>query len=230
MPSSKGISKTRRTCAAPARWRSGVELDAVFHTQFVEFLGNHEIVRTFGLLRDRMQRVVTRVFQINPLRIDASHNEHVAIAEAVIKGQGATAAELIVAHLEARQATDPLAPRLAVPACTTWFQAPASMQAGVGGGSMWEVTTQNAGQYLREVRGTHIAEPLMVRELAGGVSNIVLLVTPAAGEPFVLKQARGRLRVAQEWLCPVERIWREVEVLRICGGTAIADCGFRIAD
>ena len=78
----------------------GVELDAIFHTQFVEFLGNDEIVRTFGLLRDRMQRVVTRVFQINPLRIDTSYTEHVAIAEAVIKGQGETAAELIVAHLE----------------------------------------------------------------------------------------------------------------------------------
>src|SRR5262245_15443298 len=78
----------------------GVELDAVFHTQFVEYLGNHEIVRVFGQLRDRMQRIVTRVFQINPMRIDTSYSEHVAIATAIIKGQGATAAELMVAHLE----------------------------------------------------------------------------------------------------------------------------------
>jgi len=78
----------------------GVELDAIFHTQFVEFLGNHEIVRVFGQLRDRMQRIVTRVFQINPTRIDTSYGEHVAITTAIINGQGATAAELMVAHLE----------------------------------------------------------------------------------------------------------------------------------
>ena len=34
---------------------------------------------------------------------------------------------------------------------------------------------------------------------------------PRRGEAFVLKQARGRLRVKEEWLCPVERIWHEVE-------------------
>jgi DNA-binding GntR family transcriptional regulator len=78
----------------------GVELDAVFHTQFIEFLGNQEIIRVFSQLRDRMQRIVTRVFHLNPTRIDSSYNEHVAIATAVIGGQGATAAELMVAHLE----------------------------------------------------------------------------------------------------------------------------------
>jgi len=78
----------------------GVELDAVFHTQFVEFLGNQEIVRVFGQLRDRMQRIVTRVFQITPTRIDSSYNEHVDIATAIIAGQGPKAAALMVAHLE----------------------------------------------------------------------------------------------------------------------------------
>ncbi|MCE9528064.1 MAG: phosphotransferase, partial [Planctomycetales bacterium] len=34
---------------------------------------------------------------------------------------------------------------------------------------------------------------------------------------FVLKQALPRLKVQQEWLCSIERIWREVEVLEICG-------------
>jgi 5-methylthioribose kinase len=54
--------------------------------------------------------------------------------------------------------------------------------------------------------------------LAGGVSNVVLLVSlPDRGERFVLKQARGKLRVKEDWQCSVERIWREVEVLRICG-------------
>lgn len=48
------------------------------------------------------------------------------------------------------------------------------------------------------------------------------------GERFVLKQARERLRVKDEWLCPVERIWREVEVLGLCGRlleTRNAKCG-----
>jgi len=37
-----------------------------------------------------------------------------------------------------------------------------------------------------------------------------------AGGDFVLKQARGQLRVEQPWFCSVERIWREVETLRVC--------------
>ena len=78
----------------------GVELDAAFHTQFVEFLGNQEIIRVFGQLRDRMQRIVTRVFQHNPTRLETSYDEHVAIAAAVISGRGEQAANLIVAHLE----------------------------------------------------------------------------------------------------------------------------------
>jgi DNA-binding GntR family transcriptional regulator len=78
----------------------GVELDAAFHTQFVEFLGNQEIIRVFGQLRDRMQRIVTRVFQHNPTRLESSYDEHVAIAAAVISGRGEQAANLIVAHLE----------------------------------------------------------------------------------------------------------------------------------
>jgi thiamine kinase-like enzyme len=83
---------------------------------------------------------------------------------------------------------------------------------------MREITSQCAADYLRWADRVARDEPIEVRELAGGVSNVVLLVTlPRRGGQFVLKQARGQLRVKEEWLCPVERIWREVEVLRICG-------------
>jgi len=83
---------------------------------------------------------------------------------------------------------------------------------------MHEITSNSAADYLRSTGRAAADETLEVRELAGGVSNVVLLVTlPRRGERYVLKQARGRLRVQEEWLCPVERIWREVEVLRICG-------------
>jgi len=77
-----------------------VELDAAFHTQFVDFLGNGEILRVFVQLRDRMQRVVTQVFRLSPARIESSYQEHTAIAAAVMEGQADRAAELIIKHLD----------------------------------------------------------------------------------------------------------------------------------
>src|SRR3954471_10631478 len=82
---------------------------------------------------------------------------------------------------------------------------------------MLEIRSQNAADYLRSAGRVATGEPIEIRELAGGVSNTVMLVTlPRRGERFVLKQARERLRVKEEWLCPVERIWHEVESLRTC--------------
>ncbi|HTM56321.1 MAG TPA: aminoglycoside phosphotransferase family protein [Pirellulales bacterium] len=66
----------------------------------------------------------------------------------------------------------------------------------------------------------HIAggEPINIRELAGGVSNVVLLVEfPQQPErSFVIKQARPKLQTARPWYANVERAWREAAVLRIC--------------
>jgi 5-methylthioribose kinase len=82
---------------------------------------------------------------------------------------------------------------------------------------MLEITYETAADYLRQAGRVDRDEPVEVRELAGGVSNVVLLVRlPAREESFVVKQARGQLRVKEQWLCPVERIWREVEVLLTC--------------
>lgn len=95
---------------------------------------------------------------------------------------------------------------------------------------MFEINAENAAEYLRSsgYAGPPSEVKYDVRELAGGVSNVVLLATPAGGgEPLVLKQACGRLRVKEEWLCPVERIWREIDVLRICGdvlGSQNSEC------
>jgi len=84
---------------------------------------------------------------------------------------------------------------------------------------MFEISDTSAAEYLRTSGRVGAQEPIQVVELPGGVSNVVLLVTlPERGERFALKQARGRLRVKEEWLCSVERIWREVEVLRACAG------------
>src|SRR5262249_52244455 len=100
------VARVRANLQAQARLKGsgdvakGVELDAAFHTQFVEFLGNREILRVIVQLREKMHRVVTQVFRLSPARIDSSHDEHAAIAAAVIDGDGVLAAELIVRHLE----------------------------------------------------------------------------------------------------------------------------------
>jgi len=79
------------------------------------------------------------------------------------------------------------------------------------------IDERNAEAYLRETGRIRADEGARIIELAGGVSNVVLLVTRLRdGESFVLKQAREQLRVAQPWHCSVERIWREVDVLRVC--------------
>ena len=100
------VARVRDNLMSQARLRGGgdvakgVELDAAFHTQFVELLGNREILRVFVQMREKMQRVVTQVFRLCPSRIETSYEEHAVIAAAVIGGDGPRAAELIANHLE----------------------------------------------------------------------------------------------------------------------------------
>jgi 5-methylthioribose kinase len=83
--------------------------------------------------------------------------------------------------------------------------------------SMYALTAQNAAEYLLANGRIAPGENTEVCELSGGVSNAVLLVTlPRRSKRFVIKQARTRLKVEQEWLASAERLWREVEVLRLC--------------
>ncbi|MEZ5401499.1 MAG: phosphotransferase [Bryobacteraceae bacterium] len=56
--------------------------------------------------------------------------------------------------------------------------------------------------------------PWSVRELGGGVSNIVLLAESPAMR-LVVKQSLGQLRVEEEWLADRERIFRECDALRL---------------
>ncbi len=71
-----------------------------------------------------------------------------------------------------------------------------------------DLTASNASDYLRS-RGV---TPTRVMELAGGVSNTVLLVETAT-EKFVLKQSLPQLRVEQQWLSDRARIRREADGL-----------------
>jgi DNA-binding GntR family transcriptional regulator len=92
------LAQSKLTDAADVR--TGVELDSAFHAQFIEFLGNREIVRVMDQLRERMLRVITQVFRMSPSRVRTSSDEHAAIAAAVIDGRGDVAAALITEHLE----------------------------------------------------------------------------------------------------------------------------------
>ena len=59
-------------------------------------------------------------------------------------------------------------------------------------------------------------EEISVRELGGGVSNIVLLVE-WPGNPerrWVMKQSLGKLRVKDDWRSERSRIFREAEAIQ----------------
>ena len=73
------------------------------------------------------------------------------------------------------------------------------------------LTIETAIPYLAE-RGFDVSS-FRVTELAGGVSNTVLLVGHPAGR-FVLKQALPQLRVQQEWFSDIRRIYTECAALR----------------
>ena len=83
---------------------------------------------------------------------------------------------------------------------------------------MHEITALTAADYLRQSGRVPDKVEIDVRELSGGVSNIVLRVEIRGKPPFVIKQCRERLRVAMDWRacrigCGVGR--RHAEAARI---------------
>ncbi len=58
-------------------------------------------------------------------------------------------------------------------------------------------------------------QSIRVRELSGGVSNVVLRVDVADRPSFVIKQCRERLRVAMDWRARLDRIWTERAALEV---------------
>lgn len=79
---------------------------------------------------------------------------------------------------------------------------------------MWELSVETASDYLIRTHRLMSGETADVTLLTGGVSNVVLLVTPQAGEPFVLKQSRPQLRTQADWFSRIDRIFREAEAQR----------------
>jgi DNA-binding GntR family transcriptional regulator len=78
---------------------TSARLDSAFHTLFCEFLGNQEILRVMLQLREKMHRVVSRVFEQNSDRLTPSYKEHKAIADAVLAGDADQAAAALEEHL-----------------------------------------------------------------------------------------------------------------------------------
>jgi 5-methylthioribose kinase len=74
---------------------------------------------------------------------------------------------------------------------------------------MHEITALTAADYLRQSGRVPDRAEIDVRELSGGVSNIVLRVEIRGKPPFVIKQCRERLRVAMDWRARLDRIWTE---------------------
>ncbi|HVW02029.1 MAG TPA: aminoglycoside phosphotransferase family protein [Planctomycetaceae bacterium] len=57
--------------------------------------------------------------------------------------------------------------------------------------------------------------PAELTPLTGGVSNGVWLVSPADRPAFVLKQSRTQLATPDPWFSRLDRIFREIEVMRL---------------
>ena len=78
------------------------------------------------------------------------------------------------------------------------------------------LSSENLSTYLAACGLVRRAEDIVVRELGGGVSNIVLLVeSPADAAPrWVVKQSLGKLRVQDDWRSDRERIFREAEAIQ----------------
>ncbi len=80
---------------------------------------------------------------------------------------------------------------------------------------MLEITALTTADYLHDSRRVPRQTAVAVRELTGGVSNIVLRVEVAGGPPFVIKQCRERLRVAMDWCARLDRIWTEYATIEL---------------
>jgi len=82
---------------------------------------------------------------------------------------------------------------------------------------MREVTPENAADYLRETGRVPAGRGVEARALGWGVSNVVIRVEVAGEAPFVLKQARERLRTEALWLSRLDRVWNERAALGLLG-------------
>lgn len=79
---------------------TSTRLDFEFHLILCAALGNREIVRTMLSLRDRLYRVIHHISSRIPGRLQASYQDHLAIAQAVLSGDAEGAVRQVREHLE----------------------------------------------------------------------------------------------------------------------------------
>lgn len=89
---SKGVAERNTALCA--------HLDTKFHMMISQFLGNGEINHVMFRLRDKLDGVVGRIFRNQRQRLEVSYQEHVAILNAMVRGEGELAATLLTQHLE----------------------------------------------------------------------------------------------------------------------------------
>ncbi len=81
------------------------------------------------------------------------------------------------------------------------------------------LTPESLRAYLVRRRLIHDEHAVSIRELGGGVSNIVLLVEwpDQPDRRWVAKQSLGKLRVTDDWRSERDRIYREAEAIEALG-------------
>lgn len=78
---------------------------------------------------------------------------------------------------------------------------------------MWELTAENAVDYLRTHGHWPRTAAATAMPLAWGVSNLVLRIDGPTHPSMVLKQSQPQLRTKIEWRSRCERIYREADIL-----------------
>jgi DNA-binding GntR family transcriptional regulator len=78
---------------------ANVQFDAEFHLLLCEFLGNREMTRVMVQIREKVHAVIQHISSRHPARMAVSLAEHRAIADAILAGDGPTAAERMRTHL-----------------------------------------------------------------------------------------------------------------------------------
>ena len=96
----QGNLALQREMAKTADVVDWVDRDAAFHLVLAEQYGNKAIYRTMLDLKNRMHRVILRVFRLQPLRSKESLDEHQAIVSAIMSGKAEEAATLVTIHLQ----------------------------------------------------------------------------------------------------------------------------------
>ncbi len=80
---------------------------------------------------------------------------------------------------------------------------------------MLELDANNTLDYLRRRGDVADLEQARVELLGWGVSNVVLRVTRPASDDLIIKQSRTQLRTKTEWISRLDRIFREIGMLRL---------------